>query len=504
MSLSKPLHSVNHGVSFVFLLALALLSRPAAQHLEVTPVPEGPTVTGSVPSAGTPGNATHDYIFLSTPMDLQKAGYVEQEYFISGAARRYAIPEKPGEPKQLGTVPYRTRIVVRRPRDASRFSGVVVVDWQNVTAGCDIDIEWAQAGAFFIRAGWAWVGASVQRVGVHGFDPPNPLAGRALRQWSPHRYGALDVTASGSVTDDSQSYDIFSQVAQLVRRKGEGSIFNAMNVRRVYAGGSSQSANYLIRYYNSIQPITKAYDAFMVSIGGGAPRLDQPTKLFKVYTEGELWRFMATERVLDTESVHTWEIAAAPHVGTALMSPDPKNPQAVLGGVLARDVGPIVPYAQRQCSRPHPSRVETWVVHSAAYAALDRWVTKKSRPPAAERIQIAEPVPQDGPATIVRDKYGLSLGGIRLPRVVVPTALETGENSPANAAPENAFCRLYGSREPFDATTVKSLYPDRPAYLREIRRATHQLVDRGFVLKEDELTLLRNAELEAATVLGGR
>jgi hypothetical protein len=437
-------------------------------------------------------------------MDLQKSGYVEQEYFITGTARRYAIPETPGEPKQLGTMPYHTRIVVRRPRDASRFNGVVVVDWQNVTAGCDIDLEWAQAGDFFIRAGWAWVGASVQRVGVHGFDSPNPLAGRALKQWSPQRYGSLDVTASGSVTDDSQSYDVFSQVGRIVRQRGPGSIFDGMNVRRVYAGGSSQSANYLIRYYNSIQPMAKAYDAFMVSIGGGAPRLDQPTKLFKVYTEGELWRFMAAERVANTASVHTWEITAAPHVGTAVMSPDPKNPQAVLGGILSRDVGRIVPYSERQCTRPHPSRVETWVVHSAAYAALDRWVTSNVRPPTADRIQVVEPVPLDNPAAIVRDKYGIALGGVRLPRVTVPTASETGENTPANAAPANAFCRLYGSREPFEAALLKSLYPDREAYLREIKRATERLVDQGFVLKEDAPILLRGADLEASTVLAGR
>ena len=430
-------------------------------------------------------------------MDLAKAGYVEEEYFLAGTATRYAIPVAPGEPKNLGDMRYRTRIVVRKPRDAQRFAGVVVVEWQNVTAGYDADVEWGQAGEFFVRSGWAWVGASVQRIGVHGFDPPNRLAGRALRQWSPNRYGSLDVTAGGSVLDDSQSYDIYTQIARLVRESTPGSAFNGLRIRRVYAAGASQSASYLIRYYNSIQPMTKAFDAFMVTIGGDAPRLDQPTRLMKVYTEGEVARFMVPERVADTRSVRTWEIAGAPHVGTALFSPEVTS-QAVLGGLLGREIGPVMPVSERQCARPHPSLVEGWVIHRAAYAALDRWVTNDVMPTVDERIQIGAPVGKDGSATVARDKNGIAIGGVRLPRVAVPTALNSGENLPANAAPENAFCRLYGAHLPFDPAVVKSLYQTQTAYMREVNTVVDRLVSRGFVLKDDAALLVSNAESDFA------
>lgn len=478
----------------IALVAALMLSVAASAEwaLRAQAIADSIVVAGPIASSGPPGHPQRDYVFYSTPMDLAKAGYVEEEYFVAGTATRYSITADAGEPKNLGDIPYRTRIVVRKPRDAGRFSGVVVVDWQNVTAGYDADVEWGQAGAFFVRAGWAWVGASVQRIGVHGFDPPNRLAGRGLKQWSPERYASLDVTAGGSVSDDSQSYDIYSQVARLVRRT-TGGVFNGLAVRRVYAAGASQSASYVVRYYNSLQRSTKAFDAFMVTIGGGAPRLDEPAKLMKVYTEGEVARFMAGQRVADTSTVRTWEIAGAPHVGTALMSADP-NEQAVLGGLLGREMGAVSPVSARQCSRPHPSTVEGWLIHRAAYAALDRWVTGSVPPPVGDGIKILKAPAPDGSATIARDMHGIALGGIRLPRVAVPTALNSGENQPANAAPENAFCRLYGAHVPFEPAVLTQLYPTESAYLRDVRAVVDELVSGGFVLRDDAALLIANAQ----------
>ena len=324
-----------------------------------------PTVKGPVPSSGKPEDPAHDYIFYSTPMNLGKVGYVEQEYFISGSATRYAVPATPGDATPIGTMRYRTRIVVRRPARPMKFTGVVVIDWQNVTAGHDVDSEWSLAGEFFVRSGWAWVGASVQRIGVHGFEPPNPSAGRGLKQWSPSRYGSLDLTNGGTVTDDSQSYDIYSQVAQLLKHPGDINPFEGRKVTRVYAGGVSQSANFLIRYYNSVQPVAKIYDGFLIGAGGGRPRLDLPTKLFKVYTETDVWRGQAAVRVADTNVTHTWEIAGASHVGAAMLAPDKSDFRATLGGILERDVRPQFQLSQSQCLRPYASDVETWEIGRA-------------------------------------------------------------------------------------------------------------------------------------------
>jgi hypothetical protein len=108
-------------------------------------------------------------------------------------------------------------------------------------------------------------------------------------------------------------------------------------------------------------------------------------------------------------------------------------------------------------------------------------------------VSAAPPAPEF--ATIVRDYNGIAVGGIRLPRVALPTALNTGENQPANPAdPLNSFCTLYGTHIPLEAAKRKALYPSHAAYAREVKDVVDELVRSGFTLKEDAPTLIRHAE----------
>ena len=285
--------------------------------------------------------------------------------------------------------------------------------------------------------------------------------------------------------------------------------FEGMRVQRVYAAGASQSANFLVRYYNSIQPHAKLYDGFLVSIGGGRPRLDEKTKFFKVITETEIGRGQATVRAPDTETTHTWEITGSAHMASDLMSMDKTNFRTVLGGILDRDIGVRVPVSQRQCVRPHPSDVEAWVVHSASFAALDRWVTENVPPSAAERISVsAAPTTPPGAPTIIRDDKGFAVGGIRLPRVAVPTALNTGENLPANTTlPENNFCNLYGTHIPFDAATLRNAVPNaRGIFARSDarRRGTREKGIRARARRADAPSQRRDRRLREITDYASR
>jgi Alpha/beta hydrolase domain len=461
--------------------AVVTVGMGSTRALTATAVPE---VIGPIPSTAPPGDPSHDYVFYATPMELSKVGYVEQEYFIRGVATRYS-PTAPSVSAPLGESPYETRIVVRRPVHASRFGGVVVVDWQNVTAGHDIDTEWGASGDFFVRHGWVWVGASVQRVGVNGAET-GATAGLGLRQWSPTRYGDLDLTAGGTVTDDSQSFDVYTQIARLAEQGPSAGPdpFTGLRVRRVLAGGVSQSATFLMRYYNGLQASTNVYDGFLVGLGGAAPRPDVGTKLFKVYTETDVWLGQALQRVPDSDTTRTWEIAGASHVPASAVSPDPNDFRATLGGVQAREFGPSAPLT---CTNPGPSDVEAWAVFDAAYAALDRWVARDVAPPTAAPIQVTKPTPL---ATITRDSDGIALGGVRLPSVSVPIALNNGENMAADQSnPLNGFCILFGTHVPFDQATLAARYRSHGSYVSEVSHASKALVAQGFLLPEDRTTL---------------
>src|SRR5690606_23210551 len=153
---------------------------------------------------------THGFPMSSTALDLAGAGYVEEEYFISGTARafinqgafgndgKWAIAANPGVEAD-----YTTRILVRRPKNPAKFNGVVMVEWLNVTAGRDGTIDWYMTYPELLREGYAYVGVSAQYVGA-----------AFLKRWetgADARYNTINHPG------DSFSYDIFSQAANAVR-----------------------------------------------------------------------------------------------------------------------------------------------------------------------------------------------------------------------------------------------------------------------------------------------
>jgi hypothetical protein len=461
------------------------------------PVASEAMVRGPIASTAQPGDPSHAYTFYATPMDLKKVGYVEQEYFVSGIATRFpANPANPmTESTAIGSMPYTTRIVVRRPADPSRFTGVVVVDWQNVTAGHDIDTEWTANGDFFIRSGWAEVAASAQRVGVNGASP-GPTAGLGLKQWSPTRYESLDLTAGGTVLDDSQSFDVFSQIGALVKHAGpDVDPFKGMNVQHVYAGGVSQSARFLVLYYDTVQQQARVYDGFLVGLGGPRTRTDVATKMLRVNTETDVWRGAGdpTIRSGDTANVHEWEIAGGSHVPAAAVSTTPGDPRANLGWIQQREFGQAQALS---CVNPGPSDVEDWAVFHSAYSMLNRWVSTGQAPTRVTPIRITGPnAAPAGTWGIARDANGLAIGGIRLPKVAVPVALNNGENEPASLSnPLNGFCVLYGTHRPYDAAKLTSLYGSRAAYVSRVTQTVNVLVKEGFVLRPDGDALVQSAQ----------
>ncbi|HET7502689.1 MAG TPA: alpha/beta hydrolase domain-containing protein, partial [Kofleriaceae bacterium] len=186
-----------------------------------------PTVTGPIPVTVPLGDPSHDYPQLATEADLAGNGYVEEEFFFQGTASEYDVVSAPLADATVRTTgnPYKTRMIVRRPASAARFNGVVVVEWLNVTSGYNLDALWLLQQDHLMREGYAYVGVSVQRVGVQG-APADPAHPTSLTLWSPVRYGTLDVTAGGRFVQanaggvnasDALSFNIMAQAGQAVK-----------------------------------------------------------------------------------------------------------------------------------------------------------------------------------------------------------------------------------------------------------------------------------------------
>ena len=436
-----------------------------------------PTVIGPLPS-DTPGTPGHNYPFFATDMVLADFGYVEQEFFFDGTANRYDAPAPSGgignnaasatTANIVATgIPYRSRLLVRRPIDAARFNGVVVVEWLNVTNGYDTDVHWLYQKEFFLRAGYAWVGVSAQNAGLS--NQPN-----GLKNWSPARYGTLNVNANGTLTGDVLSYDIYSQAAQAIR--SVPAVMGGLPVQMLIAIGQSQSAGRLGIYLNAIHVRDPIYDGTVLASGGQIIRNDLTIPVIKLLTETEFAMNNVNEIPVlqpDTDKIRIWPVAGSSHSEQySLLS---------RGAFLKRDLNL---QAFDACATPARSRVPNRFVYNAAVDAIVRLNREGREPPHAPPMAVLTV----SPPSIARDQFGNGVGGIRLAEMEVPVAHEGGET-----------CGLGGTHVPFSTATLDALYPNHGAYVSQVAHAADESVEAGFVLPEDAQATIDKA---AGSIVG--
>ena len=451
------------AVGRLLALVLALLALPA---LAAIPVP---TVSGPIPATATPGSAVHDYPFFSTTHVLSSERYIEQEFFVEGTANSYTTSATANATIVSSGHPYRTRIVVRRPADQKDFNGVVLAEWTNVTNGFDAENVWFFGWEHFLHAGYAWVGVSAQHVGVD-----------RLKSWSPSRYGALDVTVGGTITDDSLAYDIFSQVGQALRNNSD-SVLGNLKPKTFIATGESQSAFFLATYANSVIPLGNVWDGMLLQSTFGSPmRTDLPLPISKVLFEWDLITGEVAARQPDTARLHRWEVAGTAHVDYHLrLSREPLELRD-LGTSSEATLAP-------QCGDPNiGSKVPNHYVVDAAFDQLVRWVQQGRQPTPSPLVQAAS-VASNGTAVLARDQFGQALGGIRLSQLEVPTARNVGQNTGPSA------CARWGYSEPLDIATLDGLYPTHAAYVESVIRVTAQNVRNGFLLEGQAIDTVLDA-----------
>jgi hypothetical protein len=448
-----------------------------------------PIVTGPVTGG------RHGYAFGRTLVDLARYGYEEEEFYLEGEATRYRTVagtelgrDGRWEAEPAGTAPFRTRLLVYRPSDPRHFNGTAVVSWNNVTAGYDL---FAGDTAEILEGGFAFVAVTTQRAGVHGL----PHASQGLVDWDPARYGAL------SVPSDDFSYDIFTQAARAIGSDRDLATdpMGGLEVRKLIAQGSSQSAGRLATYVNALHPLTRAFDAYLLAIyfGSGAP-LEVGDEVVNIHTpatpinvrEALRGRNLLRDdldvpvmvvnseleaiscypmRQPDTDRFRYWEAAGTCHVsdqGMQLRAPK-----------YERDFGDVLPIPEGI------NRVPMNPLYDAALHHLRVWVNGGPPPPVQPRIRFAGDPPE-----IVRDEHGIAEGGIRLPQVDVPVACNS-----AIPLADDIFSVLYGSSVPFPPAELTALYGDATSYRSRVEEAARAAEKAGVLLARDVEALIDEA-----------
>jgi len=433
-------------------------------------------VTGPV------SGGSYGWPFGASMLDLDAYGYEEHEYFLEGEATRFRqAPDTPWEPdglwqaEPIDQAPFKTRFIVYRPTDPTRFNGTVVVTWNNVTAGHDL---FGAGSHELFDAGFALACLTTQKVGIDGLPPVH----QGLAGWDEERYGSL------SIDSDDYAYDVFTQAALAVganRKPAAVDPMGGLEVHRVIAQGASQSAGRLATYINAIQPLARAYDGFILTIyfGRGSPlevgqevvninlpaedrdvqsrlagvnrlRDDLGTPVFVVNSELEAIACHGV-RQPDTDTFRYWECAATSHGS--------QQGRAIRQRLIDRDQVVSRPAV------PNINAIPMTPLFDIAHHHMHRWLVDGTPPPIQPKIEFT-----GNPVSVVRDEHGIATGGIRLPQADVPLA----QNSAIPLA-EDIFALLGGSSHPFAAEQVIEMYGDIEQFITRFEAAAQQAVDVG-------------------------
>jgi hypothetical protein len=382
--------------------------------------------------------------------DLDDFGYTEREYFFGGTATNLATG---------ASAPYKSRMLVRLPRDPKRFNGHVVVEWLNVTGQTDLETMWAPAGEYLMREGYGYVAVSAQMVGV--------CCGPAsMKTWDPKRYGSLVHPG------DDFSFDIFSQAIEALRDPAHNGTtilspqqvdpMHGLKVRYVEANGASQSASRLTDFVNGGYN-RGGIDLFQITRGGG-PYDDFSTPIFELNEENN------EIPQPDGPNFVGWEEAGAAHAPAGWWN-------YVWAMQQRDDVGTGTPDAVNVgCS---VNRADAQYSFRAMAYWSRRWLEQGVRPPAAPRVE------RDADGAIVRDDLGLAKGGLRHPFVQVPVALNRSDTSD---------CPLWGMYQSWSAEKVKGLYPTHDAFVDKVRQWAQHEVSEGWLLPSDRDDAIARAQ----------
>jgi hypothetical protein len=434
-----------------------------------------------------------------TPFDLGAAGYVEEEFLVSGLANVYDWTSNGAVSVVTANAPYTTRVLVRRPRAGRPFSGAVFVEPMFTPRRWDWPMMWGYLREGMIARGDAWVGVTMPGANLAGLKRFDSLRYAPLSFANPAPASRCPGTDATSEIEDGLRWDALSQVAALLKRNAPGGPLAGVPARAVYL--TVQSGD-LTTYMNAIHPRDRVYDGFLarapfaasrINRCDTAPAADDPRQqvrnvgvpVIAVAAEGDLINTYAARRPdsdAKNDRYRLYEVAGAGHIDrfAYLGFPTLKDQEAA-GNAQGNAEWPFA----APCTPPITLMNESIlrIAYDVALDALDGWARRGVVP---KRIPRIETTAGTGSAfTVVTDQHGNARGGLRTPHLDVPTAkYVTSSPGPGN-------CPEIGHVEAFDATRLRTLYGTFDGYAAKVRQSIAQLTARGWLTRADAAALTR-------------
>jgi len=454
---------------------------------------------------------SHPFATASGKLDFEKNGYIEEEFYMHGAANIYKEDDKKKAVIQHSDIPYCNRFIVRRPKELSKFSGNVFVEILNATARMDIDRIWVSCNRQFMWDNDIYIGIT---------SKPDVLD--ALLAFDEKRYAKLnwqypftrdtDKTANRNhviypVHPECETglfWDMLTDMALLIRQWAEKEGIS----ERVccYLTGWSQSVSYLltyIRYFSFLKPFSRdtgAFDGYFAAGGVNSLKIPlnqdgfyelsmdyvnpgivyMPVPYIAVQTESENAHFGGYEARQDDSDrkdllYRCYEISGSTHDTKATLLDYYKNDKDV------KKIGMTPRYMGQEL---YPNDYDYSYVFGALIYHLKAWVREGILPPKAERILT------DKELNNRTDRFGNATGGVRTPFIDVPTRTYCNFSFFNNSKDKNM---LFGNVKPFSKELLKSLYGGIDRYGELIKDASSKCIEEGFLLPEDKELLIAEA-----------
>jgi len=410
--------------------------------------------------------------YASFRFPIEDFDYVEEEWIASGVENGHT---------------YETTVLVRRPRDRSRFSGTVLVEPLHAHGIAPMSLY---CSTYVMRSGHGWAMVTSQRSTIHDH----------VRNANPERYESLHINGPGDgapATDFSStnamvgfwtrvkeinraSSTILAQVGAALRH---GAPFDGAAIDHVILMGHSQTGSVVTYYIQEAheaerladgRPVYDGYAPTGFPVGPFGPcdvpivqvmsdgDVSNPDGTFIPGYEGRPYRRADSDDPADRYRLY--ELAGVPHMGTRYFPFDDitlwqqTNPES---GLTDDAVMNTLPHNE---------------LFNACLRHLVEWVANGTTPPRAPRIDVAD----DG--FFASDDYGNTTGGIRCVQMDVPRA-RYFPNVPRSDG--SLTIATIGTEAAFDADALAARYGDADGYRKQFEARLDELVAEGWLLPDD-------------------
>ncbi|MET0295352.1 MAG: alpha/beta hydrolase domain-containing protein [Phenylobacterium sp.] len=409
--------------------------------------------------------------------------YVEQEYLVSGRANIYGHDAAGRLVVEKADQPYTTRILVRRPRDRAKYSGVVIFDLMHPEAGAAT--LWGFANDYVVRNGDAYVQVTTRREARNPLLAGTPGPIQRLTSMDPVRYAPIDFP------DGGLTWDIISQVGRLVRSDSPENPLRDFRPKQMLAGGWSGSGALTLFYINEgfadgarMPGGGPIFDGYLVGEPSWYPRVNSTVSPAQDIAENDPRQPVKPR---DVPAISLYSMGFVHPLGFGRMRPDSDAP----GDRYRLYLVPGAYHAGRRIHAGELSGMAPKCAYPGSTVPLDHYVAlsldylrgwSQGKPPPH-----AEPLRLDDKRQPVFDANGNPQGGIRSTALDVPIARHFDGSG-------GLACSVFGSEERYPPEKLRQLYGSEAEYVKQVTARARELQAQGWLPAYAAEEVIRDAQ----------